>query len=70
MFHVFALAYQSTGFLWPTLYFSIVLRAVSVSMYRHASVYTAHCACTAQVRSHLNFLLTDNDPSPPQKSSR
>ncbi len=37
-------------------YFSTVLRAASASLYRHASVYTAHCACAA----HLSFFkLTD-----------
>ncbi len=50
--------------LWPTIllafyglsyYFSIVLRAASTSVYSCASVYTVHCACVVQVRSHLSF---------------
>ncbi len=58
MFHVFALAYHSTGFLWPTLLFFHCF--ASGSVYHHASVYTAHCECATQVRSHLSFFkLTD-----------
>ncbi len=55
--------------LWPTIllvfyglpyYFSTVLRAACASGYHHASVYTAHYECTAQICSHLSFFrLTD-----------
>ncbi len=54
---------------WPTIllvfygllyYFSTIVRGMSVSVYRNMSVYNAHCACAAQVHSHLSFFkLTD-----------
>ncbi len=56
MFHVFALAYHSTSFLWPTL----LLFYRFASYERIPSRERVQCACAAQVRSHLNFFkLTD-----------
>ncbi len=52
MFHVFAFAYFTSGFLWPILtIFPLFCKMRARTVMRACTLY--HCACMAQVHSHL-----------------